>query len=90
MGEEPFLTAELATAQIKSLQYGYQPNGKNYLEVLATCKHFDVHGGPESIPSNRFSFNSVISKRDWVEMHQPAFEACVKAGVTAVMCSYVS
>jgi hypothetical protein len=39
-------------------------------------------------PTNRMSFNSVITRQEWVEMHQPAFEACVKAGVVSVMCSY--
>ena len=52
--------------------------------------------GPESpsflngtlVDTNRMTFNSVITKQDWVEMHQPAFESCVKAGVASVMCSY--
>lgn len=32
------------------------------------------------------SFKVNISKRDWVTMHQPAFQATVEAGVTSVMC----
>lgn len=31
------------------------PQGK-YLKTVSTCKHFDVHGGPENIPTNRLTF----------------------------------
>jgi beta-glucosidase-like glycosyl hydrolase len=34
------------------------------------------------------SFKVNISKRDWVTMHQPAFQAAVEAGATSIMCSY--
>jgi len=46
----------------------------------------DVHGKMQD--TNRMSFKVNISTRDWVTMHQPAFEAAVEAGVTSVMCSY--
>ena len=32
----------------------------DYVEVNAGCKHFDVHGGPEDIPVNRFSFDAKV------------------------------
>ena len=98
LGEDPFLTSELARVIVPSLQNGGLDNDK-YLQVITTCKHFDVHGGPESaslalngtlLPTNRMKFNTVISKREWTSEHQPAFEACVEAGVTSVMCSYNS
>lgn len=129
-----FLTSELAAAIVPAFQHGGLDNDK-YFEVLATCKHFDVHGGPESasmlseptlgasveaalrlcrvhcmdvlahltldytvpvscladgtlVQTNRMTFNSVITQQEWVEMHQPAFESCVKAGVVSVMCRY--
>ena len=58
------------------------------LNHQATCKHFDVHAGPENIPVSRGSFDAVVSYRDWIETFQPAFRACNKAGVMSYMCSY--
>ena len=37
------------------------------------------------VNTDRMTFNSVITKQEWAEMHQPAFESCVKAGVVSVM-----
>lgn len=54
----------------------------------ATCKHFDVHAGPENIPVSRGSFDAVVSYRDWIETFQPAFKACGEAGALSYMCSY--
>lgn len=96
LGEDPFLTSELGIVLVQSFQHGGLDDDK-YLQVIATAKHFDVHGGPESasvdingdlIQTNRMSFKVNISKRDWITMHQPAFHAVVQAGVTSVMCSY--
>ena len=56
--------------------------------LQATCKHFDVHTGPENIPTSRFSFDAVVSYRDWIETFQPAFKACGEAGAMSYMCSY--
>ena len=33
-----------------------------YVKANAGCKHFDVHGGPESIPVSRYSFNAVVRR----------------------------
>jgi hypothetical protein len=71
-GEDPFLQAEISMQYVRGLQYGQDPN---HIEAVATCKHFDVHTGPENIPSSRFSFDSVVSYRDWVETFQPAFKS---------------
>ena len=96
LGEDPHLTSVLGSAVVKSFQNGGLDDDK-YLEVIATAKHFDVHGGPASmsldkaglpVQTNRMSFKVEISKHDWVTMHQPAFKATVEAGVTSVMCSY--
>ena len=45
MGEDTFLTSQLARVQVDALQNGGLDNDK-YLETIATCKHFDVHGTP--------------------------------------------
>src|SRR5438046_564695 len=49
-GEDPFLSSKLGVAFVEGLQ-GTNPN---YLEVVATPKHYAVHSGPE--PS-RHGFN---------------------------------
>ncbi len=59
-----------------------------HISTQATCKHFDVHAGPENIPVSRFSFDAQVSYRDWIETFQPAFKACGDAGARSYMCSY--
>ena len=55
-GEDPYLSGVLARHFVKGLQ-GDHPR---YLRTGACCKHFDVHGGPENIPSSRFSFDAKV------------------------------
>ena len=43
LGEDVFLTSELAAALVPAFQYGGLDDDK-YMQVIATCKHFDVHG----------------------------------------------
>jgi hypothetical protein len=45
-GEDPWLTAMLGEQYVSGLQFG--PASSKYLKVLAGCKHFDVHTGPEN------------------------------------------
>ncbi|XP_055955063.1 uncharacterized protein LOC126809589 [Patella vulgata] len=85
-GEDPYLSGMLSTSYVNGLQ-GDHPR---YVRATAGCKHFDVHGGPENIPVSRFSFNSVVSTRDWRTTFLPAFRYCVEAGTFSVMCSYNS
>jgi beta-glucosidase-like glycosyl hydrolase len=47
LGEDPYLTSQLGATVVRSFQHGGL-DGDKYLEVIATAKHFDVHGGPES------------------------------------------
>jgi beta-glucosidase len=75
-GEDPFLTASLATNYIK----GVQSTG-----VIATVKHFAVNNQE----TGRDGINVKISQRALREIYLPAFEAAVKdAGVWAVMDAY--
>ncbi|KAK7108548.1 uncharacterized protein [Littorina saxatilis] len=83
-GEDPFLSGMYAAAYIK----GLQGNDTRYVRASGGCKHFDVHGGPETIPENRLSFNSVVSETDWRMTFLPAFKRCVEAGTYNLMCSY--
>lgn len=56
-GEDPFLTSQLAIAFVT----GLQGNHPRYVKTSAGCKHFDVHGGPENIPTSRLQFNAKVS-----------------------------
>lgn len=85
-GEDPFLTGQMSIAFVEGLQ-GSDPR---YIRANAGCKHFDVHNGPEDKPVSRFSFDAVVSTRDWRVTFLPAFEKCVKAGSYNIMCSYNS
>ncbi|ELU13850.1 hypothetical protein CAPTEDRAFT_222124 [Capitella teleta] len=85
-GEDPFLSGSLAQAFVRGLQ-GTDPR---YVRASAGCKHFDVHGGPENIPSSRFSFDSKVSVRDWRMTFLPQFKMCIEAGTHSLMCSYNS
>jgi len=50
------LSGVMASAYVRGLQ------GKDdrYIRANAGCKHFDVYGGPENIPSSRFSFDAKV------------------------------
>jgi beta-glucosidase len=84
LGEDPFLAARLGVAAIHGLQGRERAFGPD--RVLATAKHFAVHGQPEggtnAAPGN-------YSERIVREQFLPSFEAAVReARVGAVMASY--
>lgn len=82
LGEDPFLTAQLATAFVK----GMQGNNPKYLEVVATPKHYDVHSGPEP---QRHGFNVNVRPLDLEATYLPAFRATVTEGhADSIMCAY--
>ncbi|XP_064596521.1 uncharacterized protein LOC135463130 [Liolophura sinensis] len=83
-GEDPFMNGLYAQHFVAGLQ-GDHPR---YVRANAGCKHFDVHGGPESYPVTRFSFDAKVSTRDWRLTFLPAFRMCVEAGTYSLMCSY--
>ncbi|GIX21360.1 MAG: glucan 1,4-alpha-glucosidase [Gammaproteobacteria bacterium] len=81
-GEDPHLTATLATSFIRGMQ-GDHPH---YLKTAAMAKHFAVHNGPEK---SRHSDDYAASPKDLWETYLPAFEAAVtRANVAGVMCAY--
>ena len=75
LGEDPFLAGQLAAA----LTRGIQSQG-----LIATAKHF-IDNDQET---DRGTINVIVDDRTQHEIYLPAFEACVAAGVGAVMCSY--
>ena len=83
-GEDPFLVSRMGVAAIEGLQ------GNSYMidrhHVMATAKHFAVHGVPEggtnTAPGN-------ISERVIRDNYLPPFQAAVQEGhVGSVMASY--
>jgi len=83
-GEDPYLTARMGVAFVKSLQ----GNDPRYLKTVATPKHFAVHSGPES---TRHEVDVTISPHDLQDTYLPAFRALVmEAGAQSVMCAYNS
>ena len=83
-GEDPYLTSRMAVAIVKALQ-GPGP-GIDQDHVIATAKHFAVHGQPESgtniAPAN-------YSERVIREYFLPSFKAAVtEGGIMSVMPSY--
>lgn len=81
-GEDPFLTATMAKAFVKSLQ----GNDPKYLKAAACAKHYAVHSGPES---QRHEFDVTVSNYDLWDTYLPAFkELVVNAKVAGVMCAY--
>lgn len=84
LGEDPCLTAKMATEYIK----GVQGDDDNHLKAAACVKHFVAHSGPEQ---GRHGFNCDISLKDFYETYFPAFEKCIKdAQVEGVMGAYNS
>ena len=74
-GEDPFLSAVLAAADVTGIQSQ---------KVVATAKHFI---GNEQ-ETHRLDADSRIDERTLHEIYYPPFEAAVSAGAGAVMCSY--
>jgi len=75
-GEDPFLSAQTAVAEIAGIQSN---------PVIATVKHYPVN----SQETNRYWVASIVDDRTLHEIYLPPFEAAVRqAHVGAVMCAY--
>ncbi|KAJ3282917.1 hypothetical protein HK104_010649 [Borealophlyctis nickersoniae] len=74
-GADPYLAAVSASLQVK----GIESQG-----VIATAKHYLGNEQEHA----RTTSSTVMDDRTMHEMYLPPFEACVKAGAGAVMCSY--
>jgi beta-glucosidase len=83
-GEDPFLTATMATHYVKAMQG--EDGGK--LKAVATPKHFAVHSGPDP---DRHRFNATPNAFDLWNFYLPAFQSCVvNGGAWSVMSAYSS
>lgn len=74
-GEDPYLGAKLTAAYVR----GVQSEG-----IMATMKHYAFN----EQETNRSGGNVVVDDRTAWELYYPPFEAGVRAGAGAVMCSY--
>ena len=86
-GEDPFLISVMGTAYMRSLQFG---NDKKYRKLIATCKHFEVYNLESYYgnPQYRLQYNALVNKTDLYQTYRPAFETCIHANVSAIMCAY--
>jgi len=82
-GEDPYLGAAMAAAQVRGFQ-GEAIGSPEHL--LATMKHFAGYGAAEG---GRDYDASYISEAQLRNVYLPPFEAAVKAGVGSVMSAYM-
>lgn len=81
-GEDPYLSAELAAAQVRGLQ------GVDFSEserVVACAKHYIGYGASES---GKDYNTATIADQTLRELHLPPFRACVEAGVGTMMSAF--
>lgn len=76
-GEDPYLTGQVAAAEIRGIQ-GEGP--------MAQVKHYAVYN--QETERNTVGGTAIVSERAQREIYLPAFEAAVRAGVDSVMCGY--
>ncbi len=75
MSEDPYLAGRGAAAEVRGIQSN---------PVIATVKHYVAN----SQETNRMTVSSDIDQRTLHEIYAAPYEAAVRAGAGAVMCSY--
>ncbi len=82
-GEDPYLGSRMGVAAVQ----GFQGRGPaiDQDHVMATAKHFAVHGQPEG---GRNCGPTNYAEREIRENFLKAFQAVVEAGIASVMASY--
>ena len=88
-GEDPFLTGAYAVEFIA----GLQNEQGGFLQASACCKHFVANELEKTTQKDGEEFDrrhddAQVTERDLLDSYFPPFEACVKAGVSGLMCSY--
>jgi beta-glucosidase len=86
-GEDPYLTGQLAAAEVRGVQSEH---------VIAQIKHYAANnqeilrvGNPAGSPPFSPAVDVVVSERTLREIYLPAFETAVRDGnVMSVMCAY--
>lgn len=82
-GEDPWVAARLAEAMVRGLQ-GADLGAASSLAACA--KHYVGYG---AVNAGREYASAELSQRTLLEVHVPAFEAAVRAGVAAVMPAFI-
>ena len=90
-GEDPFLTGAYAVEFIA----GLQNKQGGFLQASACCKHFVANELEKTTQLDgeewdRRHDDAQVTARDLLDSYLPPFEACVRAGVSGLMCSYNS
>ena len=86
LGEDPYHVSRLAVAEIKAYQGGANVDKIPARHVIATLKHFGIHGASEGGLNVGPNF---ADERQAREVYFQSFEACVKqAGALALMPCY--
>ena len=90
-GEDPFLVGAYAVEFIA----GLQNEQGGFLQASACCKHFVANELEKTTQLDgeewdRRHDNAQVTERDLLDSYLPPFEACVRAGVSGLMCSYNS
>lgn len=81
-GEDPYVASEVARAKIS----GFQGDSLHDADRIAACaKHLGAYG---AVLAGRDYATADVSPRELEEVHLPAFQAAVAAGVAAVMPSF--
>lgn len=83
-GEDPFLGSRIAEARVRGFQ-GKNNDLSDPLTVLACVKHFAAYGAPQA----GRDYNTVdMSKRVFLDVYLPPYQAAVNAGALSVMTSF--
>ncbi len=82
-GEDPYLGAKIAAAQVRGFQGGYVGSPEH---VLACVKHYAGYGAADG--GRDYDSSSISDEQLW-NVYLPPFHAAVEAGVASVMSAYM-
>ncbi len=85
LGEDPYHVSRMSVAEIKAYQGGANVENIPARHVMATLKHFGVHGASEGGLNIAPSF---VDERTLREVYFPSFKACVEVGAKSLMPCY--
>lgn len=91
--EDPLLCGRYGAGYVRGLQGKDDPNGKGFLRLVASPKHFvgyDLEGSTFGGMSwNRHNFTNKMSAQELIEYYSLPFKYAVEdGGAMAMMCSY--
>eukprot|EP00039_Didymoeca_costata_P022768 m.347311 g.347311 ORF g.347311 m.347311 type:complete len:878 (+) comp32340_c0_seq1:121-2754(+) len=93
-GECPILASTYAALFVSHFQgtgiaRTGSPNEDTYLRASSCCKHYAAYSEENWHGLDRYHFDANVTKQDWLDTYEPAFQACVvEANASGIMCSY--